>query len=255
MLRAPRLPLSGNDDMHIEVIGDSLAGVLEKMVEVNTAAVAKVDERSREVKTIFDAVVAPAISIRSYLRRIIKYIQCSSQAVILSLIYIDRLIERRAFAVTQHNAHRLLLSSILIAAKTFDDEFYSNGFFSQVGGILVEELNNLEMEFLFLLQFNTFVTTEKYNEYSDSLIQAAASLVVSPKTPANIRRIRDCQMEPQNEPPSPKRWMEPQSEPPSPKRMNMMTATAHTPSRCDQIKTAPGRTLGVFQFSPSVMCQ
>lgn len=263
--RSPMRPLSGNDDFNINNIGESLAGVLEKMVEVSSADdVAFTAEERQDMKTIFDACVPPAIAIRSYLHRIIKYVQCSTQSVIFSLIFIDRLIEQHALTVTEHNVHRLLLSAILVAAKSFDDEFYSNGFFSQVGGIPVQELNNLELEFLFLLQFNTFVSPEKYNQYLDSLIQAAAAsrvlapTVVTP-TGAVIRRIQQCQMDPQNEPPSPKRRMEPQNEPPSPKRMNMSMVQAALPQKVEPVEssfisTSPFHP-GTVHLSPSILCK
>jgi len=191
-----------------ESMAEVLAGVLERLIESNEASGAQ-----NSMPTIFDAVTPPSISIRMYLRRIVEYVKCSGESAVMTLIYIDRLIERRAFAVTALNAHRLVITSVLVASKCFDDEFYSNGFFAQVGGVSVKELNKLEREFLFLLQFSTHVTPTMYTQYANGLTQAAASMAAqnhdepspSSKQKVGSRRIRDCQMEPQNEPPSPKR--------------------------------------------------
>jgi len=255
-------------EMSLGMLVDSLAAVLEKMIEVNADTAGE-----RETATIFDAITPPAIGIRAYLRRIVQYVQCSDECVILALIYIDRLIERRGFAVTQHNAHRVLLSSILIAAKSFDDEFYSNGFFSQVGGVPVVELNSLEMEFLFLMQFSTFVTPEVYNKYSVGIMQAATVALPNPleetvtTSPTSVqrgivRRIRECQMEPQNEPPSPKRMLVKVSTSPSACRTLQYIPTA---PGCDQplpkremsdvCSGNPYQTKTVFKFSPSILCK
>lgn len=194
-----------------ESVAEVLAGVLERLAESNAVSseTATVEEPA---PSIFDAVAPPSITIRMYLRRIVEYVKCSGESIVMALVYIDRLIERRAFAVTALNVHRLLITSILLAAKCFDDEYYSNGFFAQVGGVSVEELNKLEMQFLFLLQFSTHVSPQVYTQYATGLTQAAADMTQtrvepSPSSKARVgsRRIRDCQMEPQNEPPSPKR--------------------------------------------------
>ncbi len=44
--------------------------------------------------------------------------------------------------------NRLLLTGIMLAAKYFDDRYYSNEHYSKVGGINNGELNLLEREFL-----------------------------------------------------------------------------------------------------------
>jgi hypothetical protein len=120
-----------------ESVAEVLAGVLERLAESNAVSseTATVEEPA---PSIFDAVAPPSITIRMYLRRIVEYVKCSGESIVMALVYIDRLIERRAFAVTALNVHRLLITSILLAAKCFDDEYYSNGFFAQVGGFFAQ---------------------------------------------------------------------------------------------------------------------
>lgn len=39
--------------------------------------------------------------------------------------------------------------AVMTAAKMFDDFYYSNQHWAEVGGISVTEMNNIELEFLF----------------------------------------------------------------------------------------------------------
>ena len=57
----------------------------------------------------------------------------------------------------------------MVAAKFFDDQFYFNPFFATVGGLKRLEINALEVEFLFLLEFNLFVSREEYERYYNTL--------------------------------------------------------------------------------------
>ena len=56
-----------------------------------------------------------------------------------------------------------------MAAKTFDDQFYTNAHYAKVGGIPVEELNCLELEFLFNINFSLYVSCEDYQRYHEEI--------------------------------------------------------------------------------------
>jgi len=116
--------------------------------------------------TIFHAAAPPQISIQDYLARIAKYYQCSHGCLILGLIYIDRLVKLHPdFVVSSLNIHRLLSTSIMLAAKFHDDVFYSNKYYGKVAGVRVTELNRLEEKFLQLLNWHLYVVSEEYDEY------------------------------------------------------------------------------------------
>eukprot|EP01017_Pseudomicrothorax_dubius_P002629 TRINITY_DN10164_c0_g1_i1.p1 TRINITY_DN10164_c0_g1~~TRINITY_DN10164_c0_g1_i1.p1 ORF type:complete len:140 (-),score=24.76 TRINITY_DN10164_c0_g1_i1:76-495(-) len=116
--------------------------------------------------TTFNARKLPKIGIHDYLLRFLVSADCSVESYILALIYIDRLTtSHETFLVSSMNVHRLLLVSIMSAAKFFDDKFYSNEMFSRIGGISNKELNFLELEFLSLMKFNLHVTTEVFLNY------------------------------------------------------------------------------------------
>lgn len=73
--------------------------------------------------------------------------------------------KRRRIRVDGFNIHRLLITSVMIAAKFFDDHYYDNRHYSQVGGVPKEEMNLLELEFLFLLEFNLYVDPKEYDNF------------------------------------------------------------------------------------------
>ena len=67
------------------------------------------------------------------------------------------------------NVHRLIVTSVMLAAKFFDDMYLDNHHYAAVGGVPKAEMNILELEFLFLLEFNLFVTTSDYDMYRSAL--------------------------------------------------------------------------------------
>jgi hypothetical protein len=88
---------------------------------------------------------------------------------VLALIYIDRLITKRRIVLDQLNVHRLLVTSVMLAAKFFDDHYLDNQHYAAVGGVPKGEMNILELEFLFLLEFNLHVTRADYDMYRTAL--------------------------------------------------------------------------------------
>jgi hypothetical protein len=99
----------------------------------------------------FHARAVPPISIQSYLTRILKYAPCANVVFISVLIYLDRMARAKVpFVVCSANIHRLLISAVMVATKFYSDVFYTNSHYAKVGGLSVIELNQLELEFLFM---------------------------------------------------------------------------------------------------------
>jgi hypothetical protein len=121
--------------------------------------------------TKFHALRPPSISVIDYLERIYKYAACSSECYVLSLIYIDRLIQRSNFVLTSLNVHRVIITSITLAAKFFDDQFFDNAYYARVGGVPKLEMNAMELDFLFLINFSLFVSPSVYTTYFAELMK------------------------------------------------------------------------------------
>ncbi|KAF5746046.1 cyclin family protein [Tripterygium wilfordii] len=115
---------------------------------------------------VFHGVRAPNISIPNYLERIYKYTNCSPSCFVVGFVYIDRLVHKHPDSlVVSLNVHRLLVTSIMVASKMLDDEHYNNAFYAKVGGVSNAELNRLEIELLFLLDFGIMVTSRVFESY------------------------------------------------------------------------------------------
>uniref|UniRef100_A0ACD5Z2T9 Uncharacterized protein n=1 Tax=Avena sativa TaxID=4498 RepID=A0ACD5Z2T9_AVESA len=118
----------------------------------------------------------PEIGVRRYAERIYRYAGCSPACFVVAYAYLDRLAlgdgegaTGVAVAVDSYSVHRLLITSVMVAAKFMDDIHYNNAYFARVGGVDVSEMNGLELEFLFVLRFRLNVTPDDFASYCATL--------------------------------------------------------------------------------------
>lgn len=123
----------------------------------------------------FTSAYIPSISVFEYLERILKYFHCSVECFVLSLIYIDRLIKGARFVVNSFNVHRLLVTAVMVAAKYSDDSFFVNSYYADVGGVSLDEMNELEAAFLDMIDYNLHVNILEYQKYHNELYNHATS--------------------------------------------------------------------------------
>lgn len=146
------------------MICQTLAYVVESLVEPSEFATVPYQHPSK-----FEAFRAPGISIRDYLMRIHKYASCSPECFVLALVYIDRLQRMQGFVLTELNVHRIVITSVVLAAKFFDDHYFNNAYYAKVGGVLCKEMNELEIEYLLLINFSLHVPTDTYARFYNDL--------------------------------------------------------------------------------------
>ena len=113
----------------------------------------------------------PSISIKDFLLRLIKYGKICESTLIMMLIYVDRICHRYNFKLTYHNIYKLMLIAMVIAIKYNEDEIYSSDFYSKLGGISKIELNNLEYEFVCLIDFKLFISEDLFYKYYELLVE------------------------------------------------------------------------------------
>jgi hypothetical protein len=136
----------------------------------------------------------PAISLYSYLTRILKYCPVTNDVFLSLLVYFDRIAKRannsdmtnedaimmgdgtdnnspQIFVMDSYNIHRLIISGITVASKFFSDVFYKNSRYAKVGGLPLDELNHLELQFLLLLDFQLMIQVEELERYADLLLK------------------------------------------------------------------------------------
>lgn len=123
----------------------------------------------------FWAEIEPEIELRDFLSRIAKRLQCSKSCFLLALIYIDRIVDiNPEVFVNNMNVHRLVLTGILVASKFLDDGGFDNARYAEIGGMGTKEINQLELCFLKLINWNLHVRLSTYRWYCDHVSMAIA---------------------------------------------------------------------------------
>ncbi|KAI3678927.1 hypothetical protein L6452_38231 [Arctium lappa] len=155
-----------------------ISSLLQKSVEKNETML-QTTQTKDDLITVFHGSRAPTLTIQQYVDRIFKYSRCSPSCFVVAYVYIDRFIRTRNIIVTSLNVHRLLITSIMLAAKFIDDVFFNNAYYAKVGGVTTSELNRLEMEFLFGIDFRLYVSLSTFGKYCSELMNEASEEVAA----------------------------------------------------------------------------
>ncbi|QCE04822.1 phosphate system cyclin PHO80 [Vigna unguiculata] len=143
-----------------------LSSMLEKVAESNDHNQKLLQQQQQNKISVFHGLTRPNISIQNYLERIFKYANCSPSCFIVAYVYLDRFTQRQpSLSINSFNVHRLLITSVMVAAKFMDDMYYNNAYYAKVGGITKTEMNFLELDFLFGLGFHLNVTPGTFQAY------------------------------------------------------------------------------------------
>ena len=70
-----------------------------------------------------------------------------------------------------NNFFRLILTSVLLTSKFYNDIFYGNHFVGYIGGVSTQEVNLLESTFLEWLDWRLWVDPPEYDYYLKGLIE------------------------------------------------------------------------------------
>ncbi|KAK8487887.1 hypothetical protein V6N13_046013 [Hibiscus sabdariffa] len=156
-----------------------LSSLIQKVAESNDV---NAGVQPRRI-SVFHGLTRPTISIQSYLHRIYKYANCSPSCFIIAYVYLDRFAQRQpSLPVDSFNVHRLLITSVMVAAKFMDDMYYNNAYYAKIGGISIAEMNFLEVDFLFGLGFHLNVNPKTFHTYY-SYLQREMMVALQPPPP------------------------------------------------------------------------
>lgn len=134
------------------------------------------------------AIDIPAISIETYLVRLVERIVCPPETYICALSLCFRATLRdevgdgiRAdgsrIPLCLRSLHRILLAAIVAAAKHRGDVYYTMNYYADAGGVSRDELIGMESAFVQLLGHNLHVRTSEYVDTLFSLRQYCSILV------------------------------------------------------------------------------
>ena len=131
--------------------------ILEKVIYLNS-------NKFQKKKSIFNCNFIPNISLYNYIYRIQKYSEVEDNTLILALIYIDRICYNN-FIINYYNIHKIFLVSVVFAIKYNEDNYYTNSYYSKIGGIKINEFNALEKEFASIIDFQFYVKKSLFDKY------------------------------------------------------------------------------------------
>ncbi|OOQ86152.1 cyclin-dependent protein kinase regulator Pho80 [Penicillium brasilianum] len=135
--------------------------------------------------TRFHSRSPPRISVLDYLQRLTTHATLSPPILLSMVYYIDRLCALYpAFTVSSLTIHRFLIVSATVASKGLSDSFWTNKTYARVGGITMNELAMLELEFLFKVQWRIVPQPEVLEDYYQSLIERCDGFEIE-RTSAN----------------------------------------------------------------------
>lgn len=121
--------------------------------------------KTKVKKDIFYTKNIPTLSIMEYLDRIVRYTRIEMNVLKASVICITFYINHNKNYISLNNIHRLILASVFVNAKYYQDINFSIQFYAKVGGVSIEELKQLEIEFFSGLNFQLKIEENIFAKY------------------------------------------------------------------------------------------
>jgi hypothetical protein len=162
----------------------SVASIIHSIIQEDVERGKKVDEKSdhfffSEEKYIFEkpeeydearrALLRemPTVeSIAEFMTALYECGQFSTECCIICLVYINRFIQDTEIPLLPTTWRPLIICSLLIAQKVWDDKYLSNSDFAFIYPFFSnEEVNKLEQKFLELIEYNVTVKPNVYTRY------------------------------------------------------------------------------------------
>ena len=158
-------------------ISDDVKKNILNSISKNLKEIIKENIQNNQMKyvqnDIFFFKIIPGISIDDYINRIYKFTKMNISTLIMAIIYIDKFCENERYVLCMNNIHKLLLTSCLLSIKFNEDINISMKYYSEIAGIPIYDLKNLEFYLLVKLRFSFFVDYDIYQKYFEYFYKSA----------------------------------------------------------------------------------
>ena len=163
----------------INQLSELISGILDQIIKKNTLQEINNDTHEKgEIillntmmteMEIFNTKKKPIISVKKFLDRVIKYCQPEPSTLVLSLIYLDKILLKTKTKLTWINGFKLFSGCFVCSMKYNEDKHNSNKFYAKVCGVNFNDLLMMEYITLKYLEWNLYVDKETYDLYFNNL--------------------------------------------------------------------------------------
>jgi hypothetical protein len=108
----------------------------------------------------------------AFVRRVLRHNIMQPETFVLAAVLIERIRERNRITITRQNIESLFVFACVSATKCNDDSLMDNNTYSQCLCIPLPVFNNLELQFLLLIEFDLFVSPSDYYSHECYVLSA-----------------------------------------------------------------------------------
>lgn len=101
-----------------------------------------------------------------FMRKIFDKMQLATECIIVTLIYLEKIMINGGIEMRFCNWKPLLFTGILLASKFWEDiNFWNVDYVDTLGLYNLKSINRMESEFVSLCEYNLFVSADMYTQY------------------------------------------------------------------------------------------